>query len=228
MKNNLSDLAYSQIKEMITHGEIPIGQVVSVAHFVRLLNIGRTPITNACQKLAAEEYIRIIPKQGIVVVPISLIDMRDVYETRQVVEIFTAEKAFPHIEPSDILRLEDSVGRQIECRKHGATYAFLEEYRFFHQIIIKKHRNNILADMYDNALGRSMPLDAKIFSNPKHMQEAIDNHCRQIDCLKAQDKQGFVNAVIDGQVGLDRFLKSYLNEGLNIANTESWKTPWRG
>lgn len=221
MKKNLSNLAYSQIKDMITHGEIPIGQVVSVMHFVELLNIGRTPITNACQKLEAEKYIRIIPKLGIVVDPISLIDIRDIYETRQVVKVFAAEKAFSCIDPSDILRLEESVGRQIEYRKHGDTYAFLEEYGLFHQIIIKKHRNNILVDMYDNVLGRSMPLDVKIFSNPNHVQEVIDNHCRQIDCLKAQDKQGFVNAVIDGQVGLDRFLKSYLNEGHNIANTES-------
>lgn len=36
MKMNLSKLAYSKIKEMITHEKLPIGQVVSVIHLVEL------------------------------------------------------------------------------------------------------------------------------------------------------------------------------------------------
>ena len=222
MKKNLSDLAYSQIKEMITHGQLPMGRVVSVVHLVELLNMGRAPITNACQKLEAEKYIRIIPQQGIVIDPISLMDIRDIYEARQVVEIFAAEKAFLCMNPADVIDLEASVKRQNEYCEKGDTYAFLKEYGTFHQIIIKKYRNSILGDMYDTVLGRSMLLDVKIFSNPKCMQEIIDNHCRQIDCLKIQDKQGFADAVCDGQVCLYRFVKSYFNEKVHIANTESW------
>lgn len=212
MKTNPIILAYSQIKEIITHGELPTDQIVSVANLSELLNMNRAQIIIACYKLETEKYIRIVPHQGIVIDPIPVTDIREIYETRQVVEMFAAVNAFSCIDSSDILSLEDSVRCQIEYCNHCDVYAFLKEYARFHQIIMKKHRNSILRDMYDTVLGRSMPLDAKIFSNPKHMQEIIDNHCRQIDCLKERNKQCFVDAVYAGQAILCRFVKFYFNE----------------
>ena len=68
--NNLSSLtqmAYKIIKEKIVNGDLKQGEVISISAMAKKLNISRTPITYACQKLENDKFLTIAPKQGVII-----------------------------------------------------------------------------------------------------------------------------------------------------------------
>ena len=72
MKENLSEFAYNEIKAKILNGELRQGEAISINAIAEELNISRTPVTNACQKLEFEKLLTILPKQGVVINTISI------------------------------------------------------------------------------------------------------------------------------------------------------------
>ncbi len=212
MKNfehmSVSEQAYYRIKEMIIRGQLAQGQVLSVLYLVDLLGLGRTPITTACQKLQVDGYLRIIPKQGVLIEPITVTDAQELYEAREAIELYMADKAFDNITDDDIKVLEESVIRQVELSKIGDAYGFIEEDTYFHRYIMGKYQNSILMKMHLNMTDRIFLLGVKNVSNSKRLQESIENHRRQIECLKAKDKQGFLMEVAANQISGYAFASS--------------------
>lgn len=204
-----SEQAYNRIKEMIIRGQIEQGQVLSVLYFVDLLNLGRTPITIACQKLQVDGFVRIIPKQGVLIEPITITDAQELYEAREAIELYLAERAFEHITEADVAILEESIQRQIERSNCGDAYGFMEEDTFFHRYIMERYPNKILMKMHHNMSDRIFLLGVKNSSNQKRLQESIENHRRQVQCIKAKDKQGFLQEVAANQISGYQFAASF-------------------
>ena len=69
---NLSQQAYESIKYMIKYGELKQGDIVSISGMAEALNISRTPVTLACQRLEQERLLAIKPKQGVIITTITI------------------------------------------------------------------------------------------------------------------------------------------------------------
>src|SRR5438132_4765694 len=59
-----SEEAYTRILDRIVSLEMPPGSVVNEARLREELGIGRTPIREALQRLARENFVRSIPHRG--------------------------------------------------------------------------------------------------------------------------------------------------------------------
>ena len=66
-KVKLTDIAYEQIEEAIITLRIPPGSVISELTLSEMLNIGRTPIREAIQRLAREHLLLVLPQRGLLV-----------------------------------------------------------------------------------------------------------------------------------------------------------------
>ncbi|HIA41856.1 MAG TPA: GntR family transcriptional regulator, partial [Gammaproteobacteria bacterium] len=65
IRKSLTTTAYEQLEELIVTTVLEPGANLSEATLVEQLNIGRTPIREALQKLEREGLIRILPRKGI-------------------------------------------------------------------------------------------------------------------------------------------------------------------
>jgi DNA-binding GntR family transcriptional regulator len=74
---SLTDRAYREIEERIVTLRLAPGEVLSEASLAQDLDIGRTPIREALQRLAREGLIVVLPRRGILV---SEIDLRSQLE----------------------------------------------------------------------------------------------------------------------------------------------------
>lgn len=63
----LKQQAYSQLKELTLSGELEAGTVLSVRQFATRLQISRTPVQSALERLEAEELVTLAPQQGVVI-----------------------------------------------------------------------------------------------------------------------------------------------------------------
>ena len=82
----LTDHAYRQIEELIVTLQLKPGEVISEQMLSARVDIGRTPIREALQRLALEGLVTILPRKGILVTDINPRNQLLVLEVRREVE----------------------------------------------------------------------------------------------------------------------------------------------
>ncbi len=86
MSTTLAKKAYDQIKfDIITCTYVP-GQQIAQPQLVEKYEFGITPIREALHRLSQEGFLQPIPRFGYVVVPVSIPDVVQIYELRDILE----------------------------------------------------------------------------------------------------------------------------------------------
>ena len=146
-----SQRAYHYAKERILDGILAGGDLISEGMVAEALGISRTPVREAFLRLESEGLLRLYPKRGAVVVPVSAKEVETVLETRELIESFAAEKAA--LRGTDALRrlvheLRGRLAEQARLREAGEGKAFVSADQAFHQLIVSAADNPILLDLY--------------------------------------------------------------------------------
>ena len=114
--------AYDHLKRAILEGTHPGGTLLTEGDVAERLGVSRTPVREALLRLEAEGLVRLYPKKGALVVPVSAQEAHDVVEARALIEEWAAERAWPRraeIAPELELLLE-------EMRRARQADAFLD------------------------------------------------------------------------------------------------------
>jgi DNA-binding GntR family transcriptional regulator len=70
--DSLSHRAYRRLEDMIVTGELAPGAVLSESALAARLEVGRTPVREALQRLAREGLVTVLPRRGVIVPEINL------------------------------------------------------------------------------------------------------------------------------------------------------------
>ena len=92
-KESLSEQAYRLIRDMIVRLDLTPGAVVREDDLQERLEIGRTPIREALQRLARDQFLVVIPRRGMIVSNIDIAELSTLYETRAILEPYVARLA---------------------------------------------------------------------------------------------------------------------------------------
>ncbi|MCX6624183.1 MAG: GntR family transcriptional regulator [Acidobacteria bacterium] len=84
---------YHQLKSWLLECRMVPGEPASEVDLARECHTSRTPVREACNRLAQDGWITRIPRRGYVVTPVSIKDLLQTYEYRKVLECFAVEKA---------------------------------------------------------------------------------------------------------------------------------------
>ncbi|WP_458398211.1 GntR family transcriptional regulator [Anaerotignum sp.] len=193
-KDNLSTKAYEEIKKMILSGELKQGQAVSINAMAEQLEISRTPVTNACQKLEYEKLLTIVPKQGVIINTISIEDACGIYELRAAIESYNAKRVMDMMTDDDINVLKDSIKKQTTEVEAGDAHAFMDEDHFFHRYILSKNMNHELLSVINQLYDRAYMLGIKN-SLSVRLNESIEEHKHIVAALEKRDRQAFADAI---------------------------------
>jgi DNA-binding GntR family transcriptional regulator len=79
---SLSEQAYLKIRDKIVRLEMAPGDVIREDVLQAELGIGRTPIREALQRLARDQFVTVIPRRGMLVSGIDVMELSMLYETR--------------------------------------------------------------------------------------------------------------------------------------------------
>lgn len=203
---SLTQAAYEIIKAKIVNGELKQGEVISIVAMAKKLNISRTPVTYACQKLENDKFLTIVPKQGVVINTLTIDDAREIYELRAAIESYSAKRAFDHFTREDIDYLEKSYEKQVHAVKTNNAHLFMLEDTDFHKYLLTRYENAQFFSIVNNLFDRAFLIGLKSCKNSLRLAESLEEHRRIIDCLIAKDKSGFVEEieknVLNGYVSL--------------------------
>lgn len=90
---NLAEKAYQVVENMIVTLELPPGTFFSEADLSRRVGIGRTPLREALQRLAAGHLVTTLPRRGMMVSEINIGGQLNLLDTRRVLDRLIAERA---------------------------------------------------------------------------------------------------------------------------------------
>src|SRR4051812_3416355 len=120
-RGTLADHAYKMLKHGILHGEFPEGSFLREAEILPRYSIGRTPFREACNRLHNEQLLAAVPRRGYFVPELSFRGVRDLLETRIILEGIAAELAALRGETGEIGQIEKYYKKNLGGARGGKS-----------------------------------------------------------------------------------------------------------
>ena len=144
---SLSEQAYQRLVHLITSLELAPGSVVVDKWLMSELGIGRTPIREALQRLAAEGLVVHRPNRGMFVADITAGGVQQIYEFRSLIDRHLVRLAAERATPSQIEELRALQAQLRSTSKKGDTDRYVELDRRFYDVLTRAARNDYLAEV---------------------------------------------------------------------------------
>jgi DNA-binding GntR family transcriptional regulator len=139
---SLADQAYSVVEQMIISLELPPGSVFSEGQLSEQIGIGRTPLREALQKLAHGRLVASLPRRGMMVTDINVVEHLAMLETRRVLDRLIATRAAKRRTADQAERLRICAEKMSETAVDGATDVFMALDLQADQILERAARNS--------------------------------------------------------------------------------------
>lgn len=151
-KPSYVELAYEGIKKLIIEEQIEPGGLLSENHLAGYLNMSRTPVREAIRRLQAEGILESIKGLGTFLKPLTLKDVKNIYEVREALELIACETAIDQITDEEIEEVRGSLQSLLDRHKAGEEIARMEFSHLdgqLHDLIVKKSNNGYIKILMD-------------------------------------------------------------------------------
>ncbi len=147
-RENLTQMAYRKIKEMMFNYEIVPGQRLVFIDFAKRLGVSRTPVNNALTLLAQEGFLDFIPNQGYRVHEITREEASHLYDIREILELGAIGPAIQKINSAKVRVLEAQRKRYERVVADQLTRGRFTIDQDFHASYIDMAENPYLTDYF--------------------------------------------------------------------------------
>ncbi|MFE2630025.1 GntR family transcriptional regulator [Streptomyces sp. NPDC059374] len=190
-----ADRVYGHVKQGVLERRYEGGTLLTEGELADAVGVSRTPVREALLRLEAEGLLKLYPKKGALVLPVSAQEIKDVVETRMLVEEHAARKAVP-APPGLLERLEELLDRQKAQAAAGDFAAAAVTDRCFHAEIVRSGGNEILSRLYDQLRDRQLRMGVAVMhSHPDRIAKTLSEHEEILTALRSGDPQAAVALV---------------------------------
>lgn len=184
------DRALDYVKSQVLTGAFPGGELISEGEVATALGMSRTPVREAFLQLEVAGLLRLYPKRGALVVPVSPDEVRAVLEARLLMEDFAAGAVIQR-GPDACTAVFEQLSAQLQRQREAAAAAqlpdFLDSDRAFHQITLDAAGNTILAGFYSTLRDRQMRMIGESARDAQRLVTIINEHQRIAEALRDGD-----------------------------------------
>ncbi len=183
----LSDKAYQLIRQKIITLELPPLSAIDEQALMEDLQLGRTPIREALQRLASEGLIMLAPRRGMFVAEISITDLQKVFELRMNLEGFCARLAAQRATEEQLAQM-DALIRQLETASHINGKALMAIDEQYHELLYEAADNEFLADTLRRLHALSHRIWHLVLDRLGSLRGAMEQHIEITHALKSRDE----------------------------------------
>ncbi|WP_411103570.1 GntR family transcriptional regulator [Streptomyces sp. cmx-4-9] len=195
-----ADRVYQHVKQGVLDRRYEGGTLLTEGELADAVGVSRTPVREALLRLETEGLLKLYPKKGALVQPVSVQEVADVIETRLLVEEFTVRRAVP-APPGLLDRLAALLAEQRRHAAAGDLAAMMTADRAFHAEIVRSAGNQILCRLYDQLRDRQLRMGvALLHSRPDRVERTLAEHAGILDALRAGDEAAAA-AAVRGHIG---------------------------
>ncbi|MGC2777306.1 MAG: GntR family transcriptional regulator [Bradyrhizobium sp.] len=144
---SLADTAYTALKEKILKLYFLPGQYLNEGALCELLNVGRTPVHQALQRLQHEGLVEVMPRKGVIVQPGSISEILKILDSRVTIEADLARNAASRVTAEEAGELK----KLARVKTAGGTRSQLDDFvevdRAFHSRFAELAGNPVMSDI---------------------------------------------------------------------------------
>lgn len=198
---------YKQLRRAIIMGRRTPGERLSVDELCQTYNSGISPVRDALQMLGQEGLVTIRPRSGYFVTSVTLKELRDMLELREILEVAVVERAAVRITEQELDALAN-VHAGYTGDDDESYDRYTDENRHFHYVLARASGNAELADM----LGRLHDRLARFMVMRHAGGTQHETHAAIVAALRARDIGAARQAMLDEVTGsrqaiLDRVMQ---------------------
>ncbi|MFJ9417651.1 GntR family transcriptional regulator [Streptomyces sp. NPDC101227] len=179
--------AYAYLKDIILTDPEMQDRFLSEQDLADRIGISRTPIREALLLLAAEDLVRLVPKRGAHIAPLSGRDIGELMEMRGLIERFAAERTTTQ-GSAPVSAMAALLNHQETLRGEESTKEFLAAGHRFHATLVDAVGSALMSRQYDALRSRQIRAGVLAPYRSGKCQDAVLAEHRQIlDRLEAGD-----------------------------------------
>lgn len=202
---SLREQAYDWLKKQIITLEFPMGSCLVESTLCQELGMGRTPVREALQQLAAEGLVAILPRKGIFVSNLNFTDFENLIEARVMLETHVVRRLaksrmmFGVVPPEKISALYALFTDVDELVAKRDIDRLLQIERSFHQGLVALLNNPMLNDIAErifNLVTRTWYLSFKTRTQ-EDLAETLQENVEVLRKIEEGDGHAAEQAIVD-------------------------------
>jgi DNA-binding GntR family transcriptional regulator len=190
LRQKSTDRVYAALRRKVIDSELAPGSQILEQELAIALGVSRTPLREALVRLENEGLLEIIPRHGVRIIPMSVADMKEIYQVLVSLES-AAAAALASQPPSDAaLDALDAIYDRMDAHlKAGDVTAWALEDERFHLKIIELAGNRRLREIVSNCWDqahRARMFTLRMQTHPQPLQ-SMKEHRQIISALRKHD-----------------------------------------
>ncbi|UGY92652.1 GntR family transcriptional regulator [Streptomyces gobiensis] len=195
-----AERVYGYVKQALLERHFEGGALLTEGELAEAVGVSRTPVREALLRLEVEGLIKLYPKKGALVLPVSTREIADVVETRLLVEEHAARHAAAAPAAPAAAALIEQLTELLEQQRAQAEAGELADVavtdRCFHAAIVKSTGNEILSRLYDQLRDRQLRMGVAVMhAHPERIAKNIAEHTEILEAIRAGDREAAADAV---------------------------------
>jgi DNA-binding GntR family transcriptional regulator len=188
-------VAYERLRAMIIDLRLPPGVMVDELSLAAEIGLGRTPVHEAVARLVIDRLVTVLARRGLMIAPIGLEQVRELFEAREAIECGNAYLAVHHATDADIVELRRLIEAAENAREETDVLRFLEDDQRIHRYLAHSVRNTFLQDAADRILLHNLRF-WRFYFRTRHAQAGmLVSHQPLLAALERRDAQGALAAM---------------------------------
>ena len=204
-----SERAYLLIRDRIITLQLPPGSVIEEARLRADLELGRTPIREALQRLAHENLVSFVPHRGTFVTDVNLTDLHRLTEVRVEMECYAVRLATERSGEADRRAMEMIEG-ELEQVDERNSEALMRLDQRIHRQVYQATRNRFLQAMLEETFNLSLRIWFLGLERGVRLKEAVQEHRKLLAAVRRGDVALAEFTMRDHIVGFDQAIRKVL------------------
>ena len=196
-----ADRVYEHVRDGILTRRYPENELLSEGMVASETGVSRTPVREALLRLEAQGMIRLLPKRGALVLPVTAQEWRDVLATRLLVEEHcTRSVILAGRGPALARSLDGPLDALRRAADAGDVIGYAAADREFHAHIVAAEGNQILIRLYSSLRDRQLRMGAANLMAAGGQADAARMHSTVHDHRVIAHAIGAGDAVLAGRL----------------------------
>lgn len=185
----LREIVFETIRNAIINGELKPGQRLMEVQLAEQLGVSRTPVRESIRKLELEGLVKMIPRKGAYVTPMSIEDLRDMMEIRRALENLSAELAAKNATDEDIQKLHESNEGFEASALNNDEQGIISYDIAFHETIYRATGNERLCNMINSLREQMQRVRVEYVHRISDKRPLIGQHKMIIEYIEQHDPE---------------------------------------
>ena len=217
-KRDLQTVAYEHLKNaIITNSYLP-GQMIVEQDISDSLEISRTPVREALKRLESEGLVNHIPSVGTFVAQISVQDIVEIFQLRELFETTALKTAIIEASPEELERVESElfVLDDKRIQEQDIIEAYYRSDRHLHYLVLNYSRNSRMVSFYKHLETQVERLRRISSLTPMRLAKSRQEHLVIINAIRSRD----LNTAL---MALNMHLENVKDSTISVCRSHIWE-----